>query len=214
MKDLIFSHFKTISNLFLAMALSIVLLMIRMKLTHSFFYIFLVWNLFLAFIPFVLSLYLTNQSKLNTFKLLLLSGIWLLFLPNAPYMITDLIHLRLSETYMVWFDILVVVSFALCSMMCYLYSIRYMKSILSEHFNPKCVKLFFSVLPFAIAFGVYLGRFMRYNSWDLVHMPFKILLDFIECFISPIDHFDFWLFSTGFASLLFLTHEIVERSFK
>ena len=111
-KTLLFNRFKIISLLSISIALSIVLLMVRMKLTHSFFYLFLVWNLFLAVIPFAISTYLISFPKLKKLGLLIWFSVWLLFLPNAPYIVTDLIHLRLSDTHFIWLDILIVSSFA------------------------------------------------------------------------------------------------------
>ncbi len=93
-KQLILNRFKVFSLVSVSMLLSIVLLMIRMKLTHSFFYLFLVWNLFLAVIPFAITSYLVSLPKLNKLSSALWFGLWLLFLPNSPYIITDLLHLK------------------------------------------------------------------------------------------------------------------------
>ena len=202
MKDLLFSRFKILSNMFLGIGFSIFLLMVRMKLTHSFFYIFLVWNLFLAFVPFAITLYLSSKEKSNTYKLFFVLGVWLLFLPNAPYIITDIIHLRLSELHMVWIDILLVISFAFCGILCYLYSIKDMKSILKNHFNEKWTNLLFHLLPFVTAFGVYLGRFMRYNSWDIIHQPINIMTDCVDYIIHPFSHLGAWGFITFFGAFL------------
>ncbi|MCB0470421.1 MAG: DUF1361 domain-containing protein, partial [Flavobacteriaceae bacterium] len=83
MKELIFSRYKTLSTLFISMCLSIFLLMVRMKLTLSFQFIFLVWNLFLAFVPFMMTLYLSSKQDLSKLQLALTFVAWLLFLPNA-----------------------------------------------------------------------------------------------------------------------------------
>ncbi|WP_366140809.1 DUF1361 domain-containing protein [uncultured Algibacter sp.] len=106
-KQLLVNRFKIFSLLTVGMAFSLFLLMIRMKLTHSFFLLFLVWNLFLAVIPFAISSYLISLPKLHKFKFILCFGIWLLFLPNAPYIITDLLHLKVSTNSLLWLDILV-----------------------------------------------------------------------------------------------------------
>ena len=111
-KTLIFTRFKIFSLLSISMLLSMVLLIIRMKLTHSFFYLFLVWNLFLAVIPFTITTYLVSIPKLNKIGLVVWFSVWLLFLPNAPYIITDLLHLKISPNHLLWLDVLVVSSFA------------------------------------------------------------------------------------------------------
>ena len=111
-KQFIFNQFKVYSIVSVSLIFSLFLLMIRVKLNHSFFYLFLVWNLFLAIIPFGITTYLASKTNIKKISLTLWFGIWLLFLPNAPYIITDLIHLRVSSDSYLWLDILVVTSFA------------------------------------------------------------------------------------------------------
>jgi uncharacterized membrane protein len=85
-------------NLFLLLnsLFCVALLLLRVYVTGSLFYGFLVWNLFLAAIPYVISTGLSNTvwMKKQSLVLVIILGIWLLFLPNAPYLITDLMHLR------------------------------------------------------------------------------------------------------------------------
>ena len=128
-KQLIYNQFKTFALLSVSIVFSIVLLMIRMKLTHSFFYLFLVWNLFLAVIPFAITTYLVSLPKLNKFGFLIWFSVWLLFLPNAPYIITDLLHLKRSDSDLLWLDILVVSSFALVGLTLFYLSVLDMKGI-------------------------------------------------------------------------------------
>lgn len=89
LKQLIEKRFKTYAIITISMLFSLILLMVRMKITQSFFYLFLVWNLFLAVIPFAISTYLIGSPKPNKYALFFWFGLWLLFLPNAPYMVTD-----------------------------------------------------------------------------------------------------------------------------
>ena len=211
MKELIISRYNTLSTLFASMFLSIFLLMVRMKLTHSFFFIFLVWNLFLAFVPFAISLYVSNKPNTNQYKLAAISGLWLLFLPNAPYILTDFIHLRLSEPPLLWLDALMIASFAFSGMLYYMYSIQDMKSVLLKKFKPKWVKATFYLLPFLVAFGIYLGRFMRYNSWDIVHQPFGILANSLKILINPIVSYKIWAFTIGLGGFLLITQKVFSK---
>ena len=112
-KTLIQSKFKTLSIISVVLSFSIILLMVRMKLNKSFFYLFLIWNVFLAIIPYAITMYLTSKPKISKLKLGFWFLIWLAFLPNAPYIITDLIHIRSGNNNLIWLDILVVLSFAL-----------------------------------------------------------------------------------------------------
>lgn len=193
------------------MALSIVLLMVRMKLTREFFLLFLVWNLFLAFIPFAISFYLQTKAGLKKWQLLFSGLVWLLFLPNAPYIITDLFHLRHSTPQLIWLDILVIVSFAINGIILYLISVTDMRQLLQQHFQTKLINWSFSMLPFLVAFGIYLGRFLRYNSWDILHRPLQILLDCLDYLLYPLSHLGMWLFTASFGCLLLITTKVMEE---
>ncbi|HLT52305.1 MAG TPA: DUF1361 domain-containing protein [Flavobacteriaceae bacterium] len=211
MKDLIFSRFKTLTFLFCSMALSIVLLMVRMKLTREFFLLFLVWNLFLAFIPFAISFYLQTKADLKKWQLVFSGLVWLLFLPNAPYIITDLFHLRHSTPQLIWLDILVIVSFAINGLILYLISVTDMRQLFQQHFQTKLINWSFSMLPFLVAFGIYLGRFLRYNSWDILHRPLQLLLDCLDYLLYPLSHLGMWLFTVAFGCLLLITTKVMEE---
>ena len=170
-KNLFLSRFKTIALISIAMVLSIFLLMIRMKLKHSFHFLFLVWNLFLAVIPFAITNYLLSSPKLNKIRLAVWFGVWLLFLPNAPYIITDLIHLTVSYGSYVWLDILVVSSFAMSGLLLFYLSFLDMKNVLKPHLKNHFNKYFSILIIYLSSFGVYLGRFLRYNSWEILSNP-------------------------------------------
>lgn len=201
-KQLLFNRFKTISLLTIAIGLSIVLLMIRMKLTHSFFYLFLVWNLFLAVIPFAITTYLASVPKLNKYAMFLWFGTWLLFLPNAPYIITDLLHLRISATSLLWLDVLVINAFALNGLILFYYSLLEMKTILSQYLNNKKLRLLLITIPFISGFGVYLGRFLRYNSWEILSNPKYLFVDILNIAIQPFENKEAWLFTILFGAFL------------
>ena len=164
LKLFVLSKFKTITILTATMGFSLVLLMIRMKITHSLFYLFLVWNLFLAAIPFAISSYLVCLPKPSKLISLTWFGVWLLFLPNAPYMITDLLHISISETKYIWLDILVVKSFALCGVLLFYLSILDMGKVFAIYFKKAVLDFCLVLIVFLSSFGVYLGRFLRHNS--------------------------------------------------
>ena len=184
-KYLFFNRFKIFALVTVSMLLSIVLLMIRMKLTHSFFYLFLVWNLFLAVIPFTLTSYLVSLPKLNKIVFVLWFGIWLLFLPNAPYIVTDLIHLRLNEGSFLWLDILVVSSFVFNGLLLFYLSLVDMKNQLKNHLNKSLTNYIITSILFLSGFGVYLGRFLRYNSWEIISNPKYLFVDIINIALKP-----------------------------
>ncbi len=152
---------------------STVLLLYRILKSDSLSYIFLVWNLFLAFIPWWISNYIKKRNELQL-KHMPLLGMWLLFLPNSPYILTDLFHLRPRPYLPLWFDLMLVLSFALIGMIVFLKSLRDMLTILKRYVRPLYFTMITPVIFWLISFGLYLGRYLRFNSWDIVH-PFRLV---------------------------------------
>tara|TARA_R110002050_G_scaffold295079_1_gene453537 strand:- start:5111 stop:5779 length:669 start_codon:yes stop_codon:yes gene_type:complete len=201
-KQLILNRFKIFALVSVSMLLSIVLLMIRMKLTHSFFYLFLVWNLFLAVIPYTITNYLVSIPKLNKIGFVLGFSIWLLFLPNAPYIITDLMHLKISTTHLLWLDILVIMAFAFNGLLLFYLSLIDMKNKLTTYLNKSLTNYTIIGMLFLSAFGVYLGRFLRYNSWELLSNPKYLCIDIINIVVKPFENKEVWLFTILFGTFL------------
>lgn len=211
LKIFLFDRFKTLSFLTLCIVISIFLLMMRIKLTHSFFLIFLVWNLFLAIVPYSISLYLESRINISKIKLLICSGIWLLFLPNAPYIVTDLIHLQISSSKILLLDAFVILAFAFSGLMLYYLSIIDMLKIFKNRINKRYLNFVLATLFFLSSFGVYLGRFLRYNSWEIIQNPILLFQDIFSILIYPKQHFGAWLFIAGFTVLLMLCYNIFKK---
>ncbi len=201
-KTLLFNRFKIFYLLGISITLSIVLLMIRMKLTHSYFFLFLIWNLFLAIIPFAITTYLVSIPKLNKIGFVIWFCIWLLFLPNAPYIITDLLHLKISSSHLLWLDILVVSSFALNGLLMFLLSLLDMETLLSQYLKVKKTRFTMILILFLSGFGVYLGRFLRYNSWEIIQSPLSLFNDIFNIISHPNQHLEAWLFTFLFGLFL------------
>lgn len=153
---------------------SATLLTYRIFRSEGLSYIFLAWNLFLALIPWWISNYL-KQNKSLQLKHVPLFGIWLLFIPNSPYILTDLFHLRPRPHLPLWFDLVLVLSFALIGMIVFLKSLKDMLSILKAYVSPMLFTLVTPVIFWLISFGLYLGRYLRFNSWNVVNHPFQLM---------------------------------------
>lgn len=207
---LINSRFQLLAYLAFSMMLSGMLLFFRIKLNHSFYYLFMVWNLFLAFIPFCISMYLSSKTKLTKTKLFLYFIIWLLFLPNAPYIITDLLHFKRSTSHLLWLDILMVTSFAINGLILFYMTLLEMEALLSNHLSTKKTQLLLIFIFFLTGFGIYLGRFLRFNSWDILKHPDLLINDVWEIITSPNDHFEAWVFTFCFGAFLGLTYYLIK----
>ncbi|MUU79674.1 DUF1361 domain-containing protein [Winogradskyella endarachnes] len=201
-KNVIQNQFKTLSLISVALVFSAMSLLVRIKLNKSFFYLFLIWNVFLAIIPYAITMYLS--AKKNVSKLTLGFGflVWLAFLPNAPYIITDLIHLRTANNTFLWLDIIVVLSFALSGLFLFYLSVIDMQNLLTYKFENLPIKTITTAILFLWGFGVYLGRFLRYNSWEIISGPHILFKDIVNIIIAPFQHYEAWLFTTGFGMFL------------
>ncbi|QXP59932.1 DUF1361 domain-containing protein [Olleya sp. HaHaR_3_96] len=201
-KQFISAETKTLSVLILLSSFSILLLLFRIKLTQSHYFLFLVWNLFLAGIPYVISSYLNTLKHINTSSLMVISIIWLLFLPNAPYIITDLFHLRYSSTHLIWLDTLIIVVFAITGLFLFFKSVLTMERIVKTYVEKKAVTFMFPFLFILVGFGVYLGRFLRFNSWEVINKPWVIITTIFKILTQPRTHSAAWLFTICFGLFL------------
>ncbi|WP_178983806.1 DUF1361 domain-containing protein [Winogradskyella helgolandensis] len=203
-KKIFLNRFKTLSLITVALLFSGILLIVRMKLNKSYFFSFLIWNVFLAIIPYAITMYLNTTSKLSKLKLGFWFMVWLAFLPNAPYIVTDLIHIRIGNDSLLWLDVLVVLSFAMSGLLLFYSSILDMQKLVSLAFKKLPVETISIAIIFLCGFGVYLGRFLRYNSWEIISGPQYLFIDILNMIIAPFQHFEAWLFTFGFSAFLII----------
>jgi uncharacterized membrane protein len=188
----------------------------RCYYTGTGFFLFLNWNLFLAFIPWALtSLVIINpniqKAKITIFILL---GSWLLFFPNAPYILTDLFHLRFKSSMPIWFDLILILSFAWTGLLFGFFSLWNIEQILAKSFKPHTVTLISVALLFAASFGIYLGRYLRWNSWDVLTEPSGIVYDIGHRFIHPFEHPTTWgmtIFMGVFLCMIYFSLRLVKK---
>lgn len=170
----------------------IVLSLIRYKITDTRIFLFLNWNLFLAVIPFIISSYLINKKTQNKAIILLMITVWIIFFPNAPYIFTDLFHLKNRDSAPIWFDLILILSFAWTGMTFGFMSLRHIESMINPYlssFQKNAIIIFFLFLS---SFGIYLGRFLRWNSWHIINKPLLILNDISDRIIYPTEHPRTW----------------------
>ncbi len=140
---------------------------------------------------------------------------WLLFFPNAPYILTDLFHLRAKTDMPIWFDLVLILSFAWTGLVVGFMSLWDIEKILRHHFNTKSIVMVSVLLLFVSAFGIYVGRYLRWNSWDILNDPFGLLYDIGHRVVNPIEHSRTWgmtLFMGIFLNMVYWSfHFILER---
>ncbi|MEL6720594.1 MAG: DUF1361 domain-containing protein [Bacteroidota bacterium] len=196
----------------LSLSASIALVIFRFYWAKEFTYLFLVWNLFLAFIPFVLSTIISSNNRLKNSKLLfILFGLmWLLFLPNAPYIITDIKHLRPKSGLPLWYDIFVVFSFAWNGLLLAYLSISDMRKTAQNLFGRWQANTFAAISLIACSFGIYLGRYLRWNSWDVFSQPKLVVYETYSTFTQPFWESQAWGIVLVMSAFLLFTYPIFE----
>jgi uncharacterized membrane protein len=164
---------RVIGGLVAASALSVAALLVEIHHTGNSFYRFLVWNLFLAWIPVAAALTCHALARRRTFGLGVGAGvIWLAFFPNAPYMLTDYIHIREAHVPSpLWWDALMLSSFVWTALMLGFFSLYLMQDVWSAQIGRFGSWLLAALALGLGSFGVYLGRFVRLNSWDALLHP-------------------------------------------
>ncbi|MEM7028643.1 MAG: DUF1361 domain-containing protein [Chloroflexota bacterium] len=140
----------------------------------------LLWNFFLATIPYpcaLLAAYLHGRFPKRWLYLIIPSTIWLAFLPNAPYLVTDVVHFRTYFFRSLWHEVISMVALVWTGLFIAIYSIRTMQYIIKDYTNTVLSWVFVIIILLLNGLGVYLGRFLRWNSWDLITNPDRILDD-------------------------------------
>jgi uncharacterized membrane protein len=197
-------------NLMLLALFSFMLVAIRIIATQRVFYGFLIFNLILAIVPFLVAFIWIAMPRLHTNKYLLLLGTagWLLFLPNAPYIVTDFLHFKKESAMPEWFDVLMLTSFSCSGLAFGFTSLSAMQQMWEFRFGRKlaAVTIFSGCLLSGL--GVYIGRFLRYNSWDILHKPFALISDLPPLLIEvrAIG------FSIGYGVFFFLFYKIFKSN--
>jgi uncharacterized membrane protein len=192
--------------------------LIRMYFAHNKVFFFLNWNLFLAFLPWFFSTILIIYPKFQRKLLIIVVVIplWLVFFPNAPYILTDLFHLRIKTSIPKWYDLILILTFAWTGLLFGFYSLFDIKLLLNRLIRPLYVNMIISLLLFISGFGIYLGRYLRWNSWDIISNPFGLLSDVSDRIINPLDHRQTWaitLMMGFFLNIVFWSIQLMKKNY-
>jgi uncharacterized membrane protein len=190
-----------------ASLISLFLVFIHIQYNDSYSYTFLVFNLSLAWIPLVAAVaaYISMRNRVTFFLVMPICIIvWLVFFPNAPYLLTDFQHLAFANgNTPVWFDVIIMIWFAWTGLLLGISSLYLMQEIVTRTFNPTIGWVFAIGATILSSIGIYLGRFLRWNSWDLLSDPLVIAKDMYGIVRHPITNIPTYVFTILF-TLLFL----------
>ena len=188
-----FSHNKYRLMMFILLAgatiFSVTIWRVRSEYSGSGRYAFLIWNLFLAWIPFIISYFtytLILRRKWIYLVIPVAAFVWLIFFPNAPYILTDFQHLANSSGNLpVWYDVMMLLWFAFTGLLLGMVSLFLMQEIIRREFGRWMGWTFVVLVAGLSAAGVYMGRFLRWNSWDILYNPTGIALYSLERAQNP-----------------------------
>lgn len=187
----------------------VALVIARMITSRDLHNAFLIWNLFLAWLPLVFALLaceLFRSGRGSGWKLGGLGGAWLLFFPNAPYIFTDVIHLVYRAHRFFWVDLLLILICALTGLVLGFVSLYLMQSLVRRRFGQIAGWLFVVGVAGLSGFGIYLGRFLRFNSWDIVARPLKLYHGISNWAANPLANSNTGTFPLLFAIFLLLAY--------
>ena len=171
-------------------ALVVGLLAFRVAYTGSLDNVGLVWNLLLAWIPLGLALLLYDRHVRRA-RLATLAGLgllWLLFFPNAPYIVTDFKHLAGSTGEKFLYDGILIATAATTGLLLGFASLYLLHAIVRRGVGVRCAWLFVFASLGLGSFGVYLGRVLRWNSWDVFVRPGSLAAHLAQALVDPLAH--------------------------
>lgn len=178
------------------------LLVARVARTGEDSFRFLLVNLALAAMPAVLGVVADGLDRAGQRRaaLVVLLG-WLVFLPNAPYLLTDFVHLRERAPVPLWFDVALLGSAGLAGFALGAASLVRVHAILRRRFGGALAFAGIVLSSLASGYGIYLGRFARLNSWDLVFRPLAVLSRALPPLFEPHEHWRAWAVTLVFGAL-------------
>ena len=215
---------RVVSVLTLSSAAALAMLAFRLGYSGRRGYVSLPWDLFLAWMPMILALAIarmqTRGASTSWPVMSALALLWLLFLPNAPYLVTEFMHLHPSHAVHdgahplaawtvrgpipIWFDVLMLSTFAWTGLMLGFVSLHLIHRAAARIAGPACGWAAVVAGIGLCAFGVSLGRFQRWNSWDLFARPLSLLGDVADRAFNPLSHPRTTAATLGFAAFLLL----------
>lgn len=177
---------------------------------------YLVWNLFLAWVAFGLSIWLHSMlihRRWSAWLPLILTVVWLCFLPNTFYMLTDYIHVPEGDTANITYNVVLFTSFISVSVALGFASLALIHSELRRRVPARVAWGVVSVIILLVSLAIYIGRYLRWNTWDILTEPAGILFDMSERVLNPTAHpqtfittfLFFVLLSTGYYAVWKLT---------
>jgi uncharacterized membrane protein len=186
------------------------MLAFRLLYFDSHAYAFLGWNLMLATIPFVVSQWLVLTPNRSNSSLIAAGLFWLLFFPNAPYLVTDLMHISRNQPPVpIWYDLILLLWFAWNGVTLGFLSLLDLHAIIERRLNARAAWLFAGGAIMLGSFGIYVGRYLRWNSWNVFTSPTAVLTDVVSRLAHPLEYPEAYGVTVFFSAFLFLGYAVL-----
>ena len=205
--------FKIPKSIIYLLGLAIFLNILRIILFGNTSFLYIIWNIFLASVSFIISLFLlqrTNKGNIVKPVFIISFVFWFLFLPNAPYVITDFIHLGRFRAVPPMYDMFLLFTSASVSLLMGLHSMVHMEKMLLLKFRSRIVEIIMIAIILFTSFGVYLGRYLRFNSWDFFISRNSLITSIWKTLTLSNDYANVY----GYTFLFFVFIYVSYRAFK
>ena len=173
---------------------------------------YLVWNLGLAWIPLLLALWLESVLRMrlwSSWLALLVTFLWLAFLPNSFYVISDFVHLTEIPRVDVVFDVVMFGSFAINGLILGYLSLFMVHHELRKRLSARTTGLIVTAVLLLSSFAIYIGRDLRWNTWDVIFSPASLLFDVSDRLLNPGAHPQVFSTTAAFFVLLSSIYVVV-----
>jgi uncharacterized membrane protein len=175
---------------------------------------FLPWNLFLAWVPYLLSgmvVRIARRTPPRRGALIVPTAIWLLFFPNAPYVVTDLVHLKRSPMVFLPMEALLIIGFAAVALALGVRSLYTMHAVVRARWGRTSGRAFVVGVVMLSGLGVWIGRVLRWNSWDALVDPMGSIAWVLRTLMRPWEHLSVLSFSIAYGMGLLVVYAIHRR---
>ncbi len=195
-----------------SMAFSVILSTYRYSMSGRKTYLFLFWNLILAFIPFVVS---ETMLRIDFEKRKIffwgMTALWLLFFPNSPYILTDLFHLKPKVGAPFWYDLMLLLSYSFNGFFLGFLSLLSIEKMIAQLYSDVWSRILTFTSLIACSIGVYVGRYLRWNSWDVFTKSSTLLQELQDQDFYPIQDSELISFTLVFSIFLILNYFILKK---
>jgi len=176
----------------------------RCIFTLNLHYTFFLWNLLIAFVPYIVSKQLLKYNELGI-KAFLLLFVWLIFFPSCLYLFTDLLQIHKTDNFSIVYDIILFSSFAVTGMLPGLTSLKQVEAFLKKHMPVLLVRISVLIFIFLSSYSICLVRFLHLKSWNILADSKRLFYASKHNILYPQAHVDAWL---SILALVFLINVI------